>query len=126
MPDFLAWAQNLSWFYYGFDLLMRNQWTKIKHLNCSSVHGPQGLPGSTSSLAVTTPLSLSDGSGEVTTGKPQNYPSGICPPNGNAVIEFLDMGNHNEVSSWAALVAIFFVLRFAGYLALAIRAKFSR
>uniref|UniRef100_H2Z0C7 ABC transporter domain-containing protein n=1 Tax=Ciona savignyi TaxID=51511 RepID=H2Z0C7_CIOSA len=34
VPDFLGWLRYLSWFYYGFEILTRNQWIGVDSIVC--------------------------------------------------------------------------------------------
>ena len=35
MPAWLTWLKYTSWFFYGMDILMGNQWVDVKELKCN-------------------------------------------------------------------------------------------
>lgn len=116
IPKSLSWAQFISWFYYGFDLLVRNQWTNVDLLDCAP---SPGIPGN----VTVRPTFGGDNGTHPLIPSPENL---ACFHNGEDVIQFLDMGNKSEVGDFIGLFSLFFVLRFIAYLALYLRATFSR
>lgn len=41
-PDYLIWLKYISWFYYGNEMLVVNQWEDVNNIRCSS--GPSCVP----------------------------------------------------------------------------------
>lgn len=41
-PDYLIWLKYISWFYYGNEMLVVNQWEDVDNIRCSS--GPSCVP----------------------------------------------------------------------------------
>lgn len=116
IPKTLSWAQFISWFYYGFDLLIRNQWTNVDYLDCAPL---SELPGNVTKL----PTSLFGGGNGT---QPPSQDNQACFHSGNDVIQFLDMGNKSEVGDFLGVFGLFFFLRTTAYLAMYMRATFSR
>ncbi|KAH9395283.1 ATPase [Tyrophagus putrescentiae] len=115
IPKSLSWAQFLSWFYFGFDLLVNNQWTNVDMLDCV-------LPSMPNVTFSTLPPSVSN-----VTLPPNPSPASLsCFHNGEDVMQFLDMGHKGEVGDFFGLFFLFLVLRVVAYLALYLRAIFSR
>ena len=42
MPSVLSWARYISWFFYAFSALIKNQWNSIKHIDCLQTNSSIG------------------------------------------------------------------------------------
>ncbi|XP_074601329.1 eye pigment precursor family transporter white [Brevipalpus obovatus] len=119
VPYYLRWIKYLSWFYYGNEILVVNQWDEIVNITCeldkmleeSGIHpyDPIGtfIDCNTTSIA---DLYLS-----------AQIPS--CINKGDYVIQRLSFDKNNTSRNFAICSAILVVIRIMAYLALYFRAK---
>uniref|UniRef100_K1QF16 Protein white n=1 Tax=Magallana gigas TaxID=29159 RepID=K1QF16_MAGGI len=49
-PDYLIWLKYISWFYYGNEMLVVNQWEDVNNIRCSS--GPSCVPNGELTVAI--------------------------------------------------------------------------
>lgn len=118
MPKGLSWAQVTSSFYFGFDLLMKNQWTNVDFLDCFP---PSELPGN---VTLHPAFNVKN---ETHPPVPPLSPASLgCFRNGKDIMEFFDMGNKGDLGDFIGLCALFFILQVLAYLAIHVRAIFSR
>lgn len=104
-------------FIIGFNLLINNQWKHVDYLDCDGKNNTSHWLNNTA-----TPQPI------FTTGKPKlaDRFSSMCFKNGQQVIEFLDLGQKNQYADFAALIILLLLLRAFAFLALFLRAKYSR
>ncbi len=93
VPIYFIWIKYISWFYYGNEALMINQWQNIDHIGCHNV--------------------TKSNFGNATS----------CLPNGKAVIETLSFNEDNFVRDILLLLALTIVLRFMAYLTLLLKSR---
>ncbi len=93
VPIYFIWIKYISWFYYGNEALMINQWQNIDHIGCPNI--------------------TNSSFGKATS----------CIPNGKAVIETLSFNEDNFVRDILLLLVLTIVLRFMAYLALLLKSR---
>lgn len=94
----LVWLQYLSWFQYGFDLLVVNQWHGATHLDCIKNNGGNDDPLAKS----------------------------FCFRNGAQVLKFVNFGNRDDWIDFVGILMLILFMRGFGFLALYLRARHSR
>ena len=97
IPEYFRYARVLSWFYYGYKLLIVNQWEKVEKM--------KDLPGHTCANQSSTDP---------------------CFENGEEVIKFLDFAKPAVLHDLSILVIITLTFRFLSYYCLYMRIKFTR
>jgi hypothetical protein len=93
VPVYFIWLKYLSWFYYGNEALVINQWKNIDDIGCSN--GTDSNVGNATS----------------------------CIRNGKVVIQSLNFNEDNFVRDILLLLALTLVLRFMAYLALLLKSR---
>lgn len=93
----LVWLQYLSWFQYGFDLLVVNQWRGAVKLDCIKDNGSDD------------PLARS-----------------FCFKNGAQVMHFVNFGHRDDWVDFVGILMLILSMRGLGFLALYLRARHSR
>ncbi|KAJ7318627.1 ATPase [Desmophyllum pertusum] len=103
VPVYFVWLKYISWFMYGFEALIINQWKDYGHIDC-------GL----NTTAV--PLQAMNGSSGGMGG------GGFCIPDGNAAIKFLGFKEDNMLFDIYCLIALLVGFRLISFLFLLRRA----
>ena len=103
IPFYFRWAKDISWYRYGFELLMYNQWRHVTDLQCQS-----------NSAASSSIASGSAANGTVAELKE----SSMCFKDGNQVLEFYAVDKNAVFQYFGVLTAYNIALRLFGYIAL--------
>jgi len=103
VPVYFVWLKYISWFMYGFEALIINQWKGYGPIDC----------GSTNATA-TPPLTAMKGS--------SGGEGALCIPNGDKVIEFLGFNADNIWLDLYCLIALMVGFRIISFLFLLRRA----
>ncbi|XP_054160065.1 protein white-like [Oppia nitens] len=106
IPVWLNWIKYLSWFYYGNEALIVNQWQHIDKIDCPHSNTNKTL------ISSTVAYSLQDN-----TGTPP------CVPNGRAVIRSLNFNEDYFSRDICLLLALIVGFRFVAYVILCIKSR---
>ncbi len=94
VPIYFVWLKYLSWFYYGNEALIINQWQDIQNISCSQ---NSQMPSNTTGVR--------------------------CLQNGRMVLKMLNFDENNLVRNLFLLLSLIIVLRFFAFIALVIRSR---
>ncbi|XP_054159477.1 protein white-like [Oppia nitens] len=95
VPIYFIWFKYISFFYYGNEALVINQWQNIQHIACPLFNSTIDEIVDTTNKTITS-----------------------CIPNGQVVIKLLNFSENNFLRDILALVALILVFRTLAYIAL--------
>ncbi|XP_015785598.1 protein white isoform X2 [Tetranychus urticae] len=114
IPVYLAWIKYLSWFYYGNEILVVNQWRKVTNITCDI---PETFTHIGSMLGN---MSLPDDLGDV-------IPPGLgCILDGKGVIRKLNFDEDNITRNFIALGVLLIGFRILAFVSLSVKARLMR
>lgn len=119
IPSYLAWIKYLSWFYYGNEILVVNQWRKVTNITCDIPQSDDDLNSLVGSLM----LNISD----IREGLTNALPPGLgCTLDGKGVIQRLHFDEDNVTFNFIALGVLLVSFRVLAFIAITIRARLFR
>ncbi|XP_053213007.1 protein white-like isoform X1 [Panonychus citri] len=117
IPHYLAWIKYLSWFYYGNEILVVNQWRKVTNISCD-IPDSDHL-GSLVGALVPNMTEIE--------GLRDALPPGLgCILDGKGVIERLHFDENNVTFNFIALGVLLVAFRVLAFIAITIRAQLFR
>ncbi|CAG2103024.1 unnamed protein product [Medioppia subpectinata] len=99
VPVYFIWFKYMSWFYYGNEALVINQWRNIHHIHCPSDNSTLEMANYTTATATT----------------------GHCIRTGREVIETLHFSENRFTADITALLLLILVFRSMAFIALFMR-----
>ena len=96
IPFFMVWIKYISWFYYGNEILISNQWRNVENISCLTFSGSVGS-------------------------EPES-----CIKHGRAVIELFSYDSNNIIFDLIMLELLIFFLRVFSFIVLYVRVNMLR